>query len=773
MAKGSRRSKAIGQRPVHPVPLGGEGSDFVQGGTSKTVHNKMSSDFGIIYSRFNLQHAMRRPPREVASDEKPLANTVLKTRPLSFDGPYYDSNLNVIAPHVDVDFYRERYLGNDDTRDAVVDYYETGWRLFRDPNGWFNTSFYLSTNDDVRIADCNPFWHYLVAGQFEGRRPTRPIDIRADILQELGTVRRRTGHPVPLPHQIRLSTKSLGSLLFSTLTADQGLVVSVSHDRYIDNVGGTQLVIGDEQQKFNNDRFSYFHISPTIARTYLPSVGDMPDLQIVLNGKFVGIASYRTIASALRGLPRTVPLIKLLVVHSILGHETSGLMEVAQALEPKKCFYWIHDFSSACESYNLLRNNIAYCAAPPADSMACRVCVHGDTRSPHTAKVRELFSTISFRVVAPSKVALDIWLETTDLPFMDASVHPHCQLREATYRSDREDAKIDAPARVAFVGLPIYRKGFHLLEQLLFRLSEDKSYHFFHFASEDTLVHLHGVTSVPISVTADAPQAMADCLREHDIDLVLMLAPWPETFSFVTYEAIAGGADVIALSVSGNVAVVLRQCARGVVLKDEESLYRFFESGLALAYVGRQRVKKKRYFSLDYTGTTATFRPGADSPTRQELTTADPGLRILVKGRRIHPLFVHDGIYRFELPSDCFKCDVVSRTFFRPRQKKEEHRRRLGIAVTSVKLDGTALAISDRRLREGWSDIEDGVRWTNGKASIVCRGTRILELSIRDVGRYIRTAHGLDTPPLRIASVSGRDTRRPSSSDSAGTAAVA
>jgi len=41
---------------------------------------------------------------------------------------------------------------------------------------------------------------------------------------------------------------------------------------------------------------------------------------------------------------------------------------------------------------------------------------------------------------------------------------------------------------------------------------------------------------------------MVAALAEHAIDLVVLLSPWPETFSYVMHEALAAGADVVALA---------------------------------------------------------------------------------------------------------------------------------------------------------------------------------------------------------------------------------
>ena len=102
---------------------------------------------------------------------------------------------------------------------------------------------------------------------------------------------------------------------------------------------------------------------------------------------------------------------------------------------------------------------------------------------------------------------------------------------------------------------------------------------------------------------------MVTALAEQLIDLVLLLSPWPETFSFVTYEAFAAGADVIALAAAGNAADAVRHQQRGVVMADDSALFDFFLDGGALEYCRLRDAAGRRPGRLLITGTTAMFDP--------------------------------------------------------------------------------------------------------------------------------------------------------------------
>jgi len=53
-------------------------------------------------------------------------------------------------------------------------YLVSGWREYRNPSDKFDTEYYLANNRDVATSGVNPLYHYLKFGQKEGR-PTLPM----------------------------------------------------------------------------------------------------------------------------------------------------------------------------------------------------------------------------------------------------------------------------------------------------------------------------------------------------------------------------------------------------------------------------------------------------------------------------------------------------------------------------------------------------------------------------------------------------------------------
>ena len=613
-----------------------------------------------------------------------------------------DSDLSDLAPHVDAVFY---HAHNPDILaaglDAVLHYARTGWREGRNPNPWFDTSHYLLANPDVRDSGLNPLLHYIRQGKSEGRATVQPggggalLDIKPE--------------PVWIdaapPDAAILAAEDIAEALRDTLAAARGFALSLSHDNYLTTSGGTQAVIADEQRKYKGGGWTYLHLSPTRAGQTLAEIGRAPDMQLICDGAFLGVAPVAAIVAVMRWLP----LARVFIVHALHGHEPDDVAALSETEGAPRNVFWAHDYFAACEGYRLLRNGLTFCGAPPPDSMACLVCVHGDTRATHLARMDALFARIPFEVVAPSPLALDIWTRATKLPIRHARAHPHCKLAPLPARpAFPHDA-----VRVAFIGAADAYKGWPLFQDL----ARTPGYIFHQFADPDALRPQANLVTISATVGPDAPLAMVEALRDARIDFVVMLSPWPETFSLVTMEALAAGADVLTLAASGNAAAIIVATARGTVFADAPALIAFLKSGVASC-------RPPRAETLLWTGTTATL----DAPPGPALTQ-EPDLRFLIDNVATRPrrqgndhfLDLEGGQELRILSRHAAPADV---------QPGMSDRRQFGVAINRITLDGQSLARTDARFGAGWHPADAAPFWTNGDARLAIEGAREITLGV-------------------------------------------
>jgi hypothetical protein len=71
-------------------------------------------------------------------------------------------------------YYRTQHLqGISKIQDPLWHFVTTGWQAGLSPSARFDTEYYLMKNDDVRVAQLNPLFHYAEYGQAERRLPVR------------------------------------------------------------------------------------------------------------------------------------------------------------------------------------------------------------------------------------------------------------------------------------------------------------------------------------------------------------------------------------------------------------------------------------------------------------------------------------------------------------------------------------------------------------------------------------------------------------------------
>ena len=506
--------------------------------------------------------------------------------------------MEIVRSEFDSDFYLEQ---NPDVLEADLDPLEhfcsTGWKEGRDPNEDFSISTYLSSNPDVSES-VNPFWHFLEYGRSEGRHIS--LSGRVSLLQKVVSLEEKVEAwraNRELPADLLTADEILGPLRRAIDTESKRLVLSLGHDDYLTSSGGVQNCITWEERSARDNGIAYLNMSPCIPLPRLAHPAEDPDLPIVLNldGKRIGVANMNTLRDAIGALGEGECDIDV-VVHHLLGHEISQVSDLIRSCGTDQVFLWLHDFFSLCPSYALQRNDVVFCGAPKLGSNACSVCLYGAERHAHLQKFDAFFKEFAVHVIAPSKFAMEFWTSRCKYPHASLSVRAHLDLK--FLRRKKADPALE-PSKdtvIAFVGYPGYHKGWPDFRRIYRRFGkpEGSGYRFVYLGS--TPIALKGLDRRSIEVTQEDPDAMTRALEEEKVDLLLHWASCAETFSFSTYEALSAGAYVVTNPNSGNVAMTVRDTARGVVLEDTEDLDRFLQDGRAhdLAQKARAARQKER-----------------------------------------------------------------------------------------------------------------------------------------------------------------------------------
>lgn len=355
---------------------------------------------------------------------------------------------------------------------------------------------------------------------------------------------------------------------------------SLSHDDYLENVGGLQLNVADEQAQANKSGTHYLHLFPYGASLTLAKSDSNSIIGLNLDGKRIGFTEQSTFLEAIPEIIATLA-VEQISLHHLMGFDLKFVEKLISLTHQPKVIFWLHDFFSICPGYLLLRNNLEFCGAPDIDSNACSLCVYGGARVEHLKEFERFFAQNSIEVRSPSAFALDLWKEAFPVKDIPSSVCPHAFLENQGFI--QKDAN-PSPLKFAFVGFPVHHKGWAAWLRLTQKFGTDPRYEFFLFSEKRRFSR--NFKNISVSVTKNNRNQMAEVLQHHAIDVAFLWSICPETFSYTLYESLSAGCYVVTNRNSGNIqAYVKTHPGTGLVLDDEQSLMELFSGDDLVEFV--------------------------------------------------------------------------------------------------------------------------------------------------------------------------------------------
>jgi hypothetical protein len=526
--------------------------------------------------------------------------------------PYPEAERQIVGPPFDRAFYGEAYPDVVACGAEPLEHFLTvGWREGRDPAPWFSVHEYLQDNPDIAEAGINPLVHYVVAGRAEGRAPRRVEGFRAKIASSVPSLEARLAESRTRARRIEPAADFTAAVVESR-TGLRDLHLTFSHDDYLENLGGVQICLQHESAQMAELGRDHLHLCPT---THWPVLrrGEPALLWVLLNGRRIGAFDAAAVAEGLATLRAPAAGAQAargsFAIHNLLGHSADEVIEVLQAAGLNDGVFWLHDFTSLCAGYQLLRNDVADCGAPPPDSAACGICLYGPARLAQVAEHERLFRTLRLTVASPAQLTLDFWRARSNYPAAATVVHPHVQLTPrppgklelGELEPSKSEASEPRPLRLAFLGMPSAHKGWPVFVELATAYAGDPRYRFLHLGARRdprTTIAFH-----PVAVSLADPEAMRRALEVLEVDVALIWSIFRETFCLAAYEAVAAGAAIVTSPESANVAALVASQGWGRVLADEAALQRALQTG-ELFDLARS-VRRPQLYDLAFSGVSA------------------------------------------------------------------------------------------------------------------------------------------------------------------------
>lgn len=507
---------------------------------------------------------------ETPDTKKALAEIeILRSRLQGVKSPSKEQ-IAAVKDHFCTEFYLEQYP---DVLDAGIDplqhYMRQGWKEFRDPNAYFSTEYYITTSPDVVDAKLNPFFHYVAAGQFEGRLAQNPNGFRYRILKNLKSVDQkiREAKLHHTPPQLSDFNKIDAWLAKISSTRTQA-IIGFSHDNFMSNVGGVQIMMRRELAEFSGADFSHISFFPALPLASINpnQVGFV--IGALIDGRFAGYFAASDLIARLRKVDFTGAQERQFVIHNLLGHNVDVVVSILDAFKCKSGYFWLHDYASIYNNWNLLVNDVAFRGVPKKDKPNYYLCQYARWGTDQAFEIGKVFRKFATCLVSPSQKALDYWLSSGLHNASSVKVVPHCTLvdtGEIKIKADRTKLK------VAFVGHAADHKGWPIFEEITKLSRDNAAIQFYHFGSGSKPGM--NFTRVPVEPSASGGTNMVSALRNLEIDIAIIPSICPETFGLVAYEAVAAGAKVLTLEDSGNIASFVRTSGGyGLVFSDEAKL---------------------------------------------------------------------------------------------------------------------------------------------------------------------------------------------------------
>lgn len=225
----------------------------------------------------------------------------------------------------------------------------------------------------------------------------------------------------------------------------------------------------------------------------------------------------------------------------------------------------LHDYHTVCRSAQLLRDGKEHCgtAAPCAEK--CKGCRRWDAMWLPEMKKTLCGLGKRLRVTAPSESVARGWLESWPEFSGRVEVVPHWVATRTVRGPGREAG---ARLRVAFAGAQLGHKGWEVWTRVAAAREAGVAADFLYFG-------LGAAVPEGIQAVRVADGGMIEALRREKVDFLCLWSVWPETYSYVYFEAAQAGAWVLAPPVSGNIADSIRRTGWGTVLADEAALAAF------------------------------------------------------------------------------------------------------------------------------------------------------------------------------------------------------
>ena len=347
-------------------------------------------------------------------------------------------------------------------------------------------------------------------------------------------------------------------------------VLTVSYADYTKSTGGTDKTILAQQNVFNSNSVTVFHIFP-VRHIWRVKLSAEYVWGLCVDGVWKAFYDTQGVLCFLQAQIRRGLRFRGVIIHHLMHislHELSALLDCMET----SIFMYIHDYMTICSAGGLARDGKKFCGASSPTSEKCAQCsLFSESLIKRTSEISSFFAQYKDRItfVFPSETAKRVWLSVYGIYASQTVVAFH-QTCVGTYMANISPVMAEEPLKVAFIGYQSPIKGWYYWINAAKKLHEaGTNYELFQIGScNDHFDYINEINlDFRLSLTA-----MTDALREKQIHCAVLWSVIPETYSFTYYEAFSANCFVLTSEASGNIAEQTHNRGNGYCADSPEEL---------------------------------------------------------------------------------------------------------------------------------------------------------------------------------------------------------
>lgn len=352
-------------------------------------------------------------------------------------------------------------------------------------------------------------------------------------------------------------------------------VVALSFANYLKDKTGMPKVMMEHQEMYNKAGISYVSLFSVKKNILHDKVMLFCKFGLIIDGEFKGVYQLSQIIAMFSKWEMKGCQLLDIHIHHLLYVDLNLVSELLSACMDTPIKIYLHDYYYACTQYNLLRED-KYCGGLGLNDVSCTGCPEYSRSRQMQEKIHALFRNYLNRItfISPSETTKNIFLCFHPEYEKQVLVIPH-QKYDSRYKGNLVRLDTDEKIKVGFLGMPKRSKGWDAWCKVVEGCS-DSGYEFYVFNSSED--QYPGMKKVHVAFSKDNLNAMTDALRNNQIQVVLLWAIWPETYSYTCFEAFSANAFIITNEDSGNIVDVVRDNRIGIILKNESELDELFKN---------------------------------------------------------------------------------------------------------------------------------------------------------------------------------------------------